>query len=549
MPQVIAAVVFAVKVVVAFAIAHPIAFAVLRTLGTYVAMRALSPKPKSSANGAWRGDNLQLQVSATIPRGGALGKCGVAGSLVTFQSWGTNNEYGIILIALADHKCEDLVGAWWNGKRVTFDAAAAKANGAAGGTGDGAAVSEATIGGTPHLWITFYDGDWNQSADAQLISNSGGRWTSNDRGRGVCYVRIKAYTPSSMSSTDFQTAFPSGLSGLVSGWVWELKGYRPYDRREDGSAGGTGSQRYNDQTTLTYDNNCAVLTENLLRGFFVEDTVASVGSRKRDTFYGLGLDDADLPYAENVAAMNACDEAVTLRAGGTEPRYTANGVISCDQPCETVLQDLQGAMAGKIAFGPGRWLMLPGVPMTPVGSNLTDDDIRIDGPYSFKDHTPLGEATTAIFARFADPKQYYQATPLPPRINTTAEAAVGRKGENLDLIYVTSQSQGQRCMNIYLNRAAMEKRATIALAPEQIVLEPGDWKTWASSRPWGTVTFEVVQPNLRLSDKDALMSVLDLREISDSVFAWTPATDELDYVSPTSNAGGSGTLPSVANQG
>ena len=468
------------------------------------ASSALQGKPKGGGGGGWRGDTLQVSLDPNSPRTWLVGQTATAGSLVTFQTWGNKNEYIILIFALADHPCQALVGAWNNGVRVTIN-------------GDGS-VQDYYADGHHNCWVTFVNGSWNQAADSELIANSSGRWTTNDRGRGVTYVKVKARYN--------EKAFTSGLSTLFQ-FVWEVQGAALYDRRLDGTAGGTGTQRSNDASTWTYSTNAALIVDNFLRGVSVEDTSTAVATRARDRFMGLSLTNTDLPGAENLAAANSCDETVSLKAGGTEARYRASGVITADLDPATALSDLLAAEAGKLVTAPGRWFQLPGVTQTSLRT-LTDDDFRIDGPLTYQQDFPLDELVNAVYGRFADPANIYQGINLPPRLSPTDETTDGgRKPETLDLSRVSSSTQGQRIQEINRRRSRRQKRLQVAVGPEHIDLEAGDWITINSARFGWTVVFEVVQTITRLDDRDFFMVVLDLREIDSAIYSWTPATDEL----------------------
>lgn len=502
-----------------------IASNIIFVLGLTLISSALSPKPKS-ASSAWRGDSQQVTFNPNDPRKFALGRCATAGQLVTFQTWGANNVNIILIFRLCDHKTSGLVGGWWNGVRMTI--------------GGGGAVAQANVGGVDHLWVTYLNGDWNQVADAELIANSGGRWTSNDRGRGVTYVKIKALYD--------QKAHPQGLSGLFQ-FIWEIDGAPLYDRRLDSSVGGSGTQRVNDQSTWTLSDNAAVAAEALLRGFRTEDTSVAVGLRTVDTFFGLNLNDADLPFADNVSAMNSCDEAVSLLAGGTEHRYRAAGLIDCSQTPGQVLQDLLAAQAGKMLTGVGRWVVLPGVVRTPVHT-FTDDDFRIDGPSSYKDKVPLDTIVNAVSGRFADPVALYTAQPAPTRVSLSDQAEDGGpKADNFDLTYVTSLTQAQRCQEIHRRQGRRQRSAQKALPPEWIGLEAGDWIAWTSARYGWSLDFELVQNQVRTDDADFLMAVADMGETDATVFGWTPSTDELSRTTPAFLTSADATSPTAPAPG
>ena len=456
-------------------------------IGISAIAAALAPKP------GIRGSTLQVSLNANDPRRAIVGRVATAGALVTFQTWGNNNEWIVLLFRVADHKCNGLVSVFWSGGECTV--------------GSGGQISQFYADGHDNCWVSFSNGDWNQSADSDMVAQSSGRWTGADRGRGVAYVKIKA--------RNNNTAFPGGINDLFQ-FLFVVDGASLYDRRQDTSVGGSGTQRFDDQSTWTLSANAAVVTENLLRGIRVEDTSAPVGSRSMDYFCGLRLTDAVLPFPDNVAAMNHCDEAVSLKAGGTEPRYTVGGVVTCDQTFETILSDFLATMGGKLMTGVGRFVILPGVTQTSVRT-FQDSDLRLDGPYRYTQDIALDTIVNAVTGQFLDPIAVYSPQPLPPRTSTADEITDGGyKADQLDLSYVTSETQGQRVQEIHRQRGRRQKTAQITIAPENLDLEAGDWITWNSARYGWTTTFEIVQVQPKATDQEAdtLMVVLDLTQVN-----------------------------------
>jgi hypothetical protein len=546
--------------------------------------QALTPQPGLKST-------LTISISANDPRRVILGRAATAGQLITFQTWPNSgssvNQWIVLIIRLCDHPIKGLApqinitgnltlgsnlitgvssvagievgmpivsygsgtrfpagtfvealpgggviqmsnqanislssativvncGLYWSGNPVIL--------------GAGGSVPQFYADGGDNCWVTISNGDWNQVADPDMVANSGGRWTSNSRGRGVAYMKIKAKANIK--------AFPNGIDELFQ-FVAVIDGMALYDPRADTSAGGSGSQRQDDASTWALTRNPAVIGYNLLTGLRVEDTTAAIGSRAMDTFFGLNLPQSVLPFAENVAAMNACDVAFPLLAGGTQPTFGCNGVIAPNSgdTFETALSDVMASMGAKLVQSPTRFFFLPAVAQTPVRT-FTDADFRLDGPYKFTNDIPLDTVANAVVGQFADPASMYSAQPLPPRISPTDAAADGGyKYATLDLSFVTSEVQGQYLQEIARRRQRLGKTAQFALAPENLDIEAGDWITWTSARYGWSLDYEVIQNDGKgtADEEQMLMVVLDVAQTDPSVFAWNPAVDELPRQAP-----------------
>jgi hypothetical protein len=67
----------------------------------------------------------------------------------------------------------------------------------------------------------------------------------------------------------------------------------------------------------------------------------------------------EIPLPELISAANVCDEAVTLAAGGTEPRYTCNGGFPLTVKRGEVLQNLLTACGGRLTYVQGQFVIHP----------------------------------------------------------------------------------------------------------------------------------------------------------------------------------------------
>lgn len=454
------------------------------------AARALGPKPKGFSTGNV-GHRLSLRIDPNAEREFAFGMAATAGTLVYHHVYGPNgNDFLQMVFALADHECESLEKVYVDGKPVTLVPEQ-----------DGSyTVSE--YPGTMQLW--FHSGAWDQAANTELVANSGGRWTSDDRGRGVCYVvaRLKFN----------EKHYPRGDPKFL----FVIKGAKLYDWRKDDTAGGVGNHRWDDPSTWEWTDNPAVILYNYRRGIRI------AGQR----VVGMNTPASSLPLADWTAAANACDELVPLKAGGTEKRYRAGGVISSAATHRDNIQDLLATMAAREVDSGGVIKLLPGASQVPVAT-VTDGDLMALDAVEIAPKRPRNELVNAIFGSFHDPAQAYDAVALPPRISSIDEAEDGgvRLEEHYALDFVPSGTQGQRVLEIIRRRARRQMTVKARFRSRLSVLEAGDWISWTSERyGWVGKTFEVASAQV---DTDLTVTVL-LRETDSLVYTWNPAVDELE---------------------
>jgi len=178
--------------------------------------------------------------------------------------------------------------------------------------------------------MTVHFGSADQLADANLVAATSA--DSNFRQRGVAYI----YTKMSYD----QDIFANGLPNVSV----EIEGKKVYDPR-------TGTTAYSDNPALC------------IRDYLTNAT------------YGLGAADSEIDDALFIVAANICDETVTLAAGGTEKRYTMNGVVDTANAPNDIIGQMISSCAGLLYYANGQWKIRAGKYITPT-ETLTLDDLR-----------------------------------------------------------------------------------------------------------------------------------------------------------------------------
>lgn len=462
------------------------------SVGLSFAARKLRPKERSADNGAGtaRGVNIGLRIDTAPPRQWIVGEVATGGSLVYWQLYGTNNDKLHMVVALADHECEGLQGVIVNGKLKSWSSGTEQV----GGYGS-------------KFKVRFYSGAAGQTADAGVVAQSGGRWTSNEKGVGICYAVVEL---------DYdETLFPEGIPEIA----FVVRGAKLYDPR-------TGN--------TSWTANAALALYAALRGVY------SGG----DHVIGMNVPASAIRLAEAQAAANDCTEAVAKKGGGTEPRYRCNAVFDSTQSNREILETILASMAGELICVGGIYRMFAGVAQTPVAS-LTDADLITSEPVTTSAKRSRNELTNAIFGTFTDPDRAYTAVALPPRVSTDDETADGgaRLSKSYDLAGVTSRSQAQRILEIERKRARRMGSASFRIRARHFGLEPGDWVTWSSTlRGYASRTF-VVQS---IAGNPDLTSDVVLVETDAGIDDYNAEIDELADNQVIDLASAGPTLASVA---
>lgn len=469
----------------------------LAIAATALATKLTTPKRGAAAGQERQASVLNIQLGET-DREAVLGEVATGGAMLdAFNHGGTyGTDWEVYAIKLADHRCHSLVGFYIGDTWYPFAADGVQA------------------GFNNQLEVYWHAGTLAQAADAYLLANSGGAWTALDRMAGCAYVVVafKADAPNA--------ANPIWSTGRP-GFLWRVKGAYLYDPREDSTvAGGSGAHRWDDPATWEWSDNAYLGRYAYTRGIYAGDQVDA----PEQLLIGRGLSALEAPPERVIAHANLCDEAVTLKAGGTQPRYRIGAVVRAGERFIAVEEMFAATMAGVIVQREGSVEIEPGAAKSVVRT-ITDADLAVGHGVKFMPFASENERVNTVTPRFVDPEQIWRDTAAPVR-RSVADIIDdgGPKDDPLSLSFVNWHQQAQRCGEIRRRLARKERRAAIVLVPIHCDLEEGDWIAWQSDRYLlgATVNFRIEAH----SEDRALNVGLVLREISTTCFGWVAATDE-----------------------
>jgi hypothetical protein len=437
-----------------------IAGSVVTSLVTSWALKALAPKPPELSS--FGGDTsssgtLVNQKDPLSPHDFVYGQTRKGGAITYYETTGADNKFLHQIIALAGHELDEIGDIYLNDEVVTLD-------------GNGF-VTTAPFNGK--IRINKHLGAANQTVDADLLAESN-QITSAFRGQGIAYLYVRYEYD--------QDAFPNGLP-LVTAVV---KGKKVYDPRTSSTA---------------YSNNAALC----VRDFLTSD-------------YGLSDDQIDDTVFS--AAANICEENVSLSAGGTEQKYTINGITRADINYGDVLGDMMTACAGSLFWGAGKWKLTVG-DYTPPTKTLTLDDLR--GPINLSTRVNLRDQFNIVKGTFNDASERWIVTDYPQVKGSTFVTEDGGQETALDLRlpYTTSSATAQRLAKLTLYRGREQMTFTADFGLNAFDVEVGEIIALTNPRyGWTEKEFEVVGWAFGAGEAGDLRVTLKLRETSESAFDW-----------------------------
>lgn len=478
--------------------------------------------------------SFDVQMGDDLPLSFIVGDYVTAGRRKYIGSWGKNTRFITEVIEVSSLP-QGLESLWVNdelgeytGTRRGYVSATASAGNLANVT-DGASVpADALEVGRPlengraeppfetaaRIWVKWVDGT-QAAADPFLVWAFGGDpdypWTAEMVGRGKTYAIV-----TTRYDNDSLTSYPT--------FLFKPAPLPVYDLRFDSTNGGSGPQRWSDPATWQPSRNNAVVAYNIARG-------VRYGSEW--VFGGKNLPAWRLPAAEWMAAANACDDAVSLQGGGTEPRYRCGMEVRVDMEPASVLEEIGKAANMKFAEVGGRLKPIVDLPGAAV-LHITDGDILITEGQSFNPFYPVSETFNAISATYPEPGEKWASKDAPEYIDAAAQAEDGQYlPTSMTYGAAPYARQVQRLMRSQLDDFRRMRRHRFYLPPDAYGLEPGiDLISWTSNRNGYINKLFMVES---VSKTPGMNVAVSLREVDPSDYDWSSDFEMPVIITPPKN--------------
>lgn len=404
----------------AIAVTTAIVSTIISMALSYVASALLKPAGRSGGSAGMPDTSLNSKASVrqpTAPLQVVYGKTKVGGVFADMWVSDATNQLLCGALIIAGHEITGIDELWLGDENTILDANGYITGGRYAGNG---------------TFLQYFGTD-NQTACQMLIDNSNGRWTSNHRLRGLAYLAFQLYW-------DNTTGNGNPASGT---FVVEHRGAKLWQGAlPNMTAVIRGRKIYDPRTGQTaYSNNSALVVADYLC----------------DKTFGLGVDYAT-GIDENalISAANACDELVTLDAGGTEKRYTTDGFFKVDGSPDAILGRLLGAMHGQAIYDGERWVIKAGIWEEPDAIVLTDDDMRAAS--SLQTLTSTRDIANGVKGTYVGAETKWQPADFPSIKSATFTTDDGGvdKWRDIELPYSSTATRCQRLAKIDLLKQRYE---------------------------------------------------------------------------------------------
>ncbi len=438
------------------------------------AMLALSPKSKEfddfTSGGLTSKSFLFTSTDPIAPQDFVYGTIRKGGTFTYYESTGPDGKYFHKIIPLAGHEVDAITDIYLDDKVVSID-------------GNGYVTSSPW---NSKIRIKKHLGAPGQTVDPDLLAESS-QIDSRFKGEGIAYIYVRYESD--------QNVFADGEPMITA----VVRGKKVYDPRSGLTA---------------YSNNSALCTRDWL--------VSS---------YGLKADQVD--DIACAAAANICDEDVALAAGGTEKRYTMNGVIRANEKPGAVLKKMMTTCVGTTFFGGGYYKQIVGHYSAPV-KTFTLDDLR--SSISLSTRVNARDQFNGVKGVFPDASNRWITDDYTAITSETFRYEDGGEEQMLDLPqpYTTSAPTAQRIAAVTLYRGREQMRITADFGLSAIDVECGDIVAITNPRTgWVEKEFEVANWSLGKSSESEIRVPLVLQEISESAFDPDATETEIIYNNTT----------------
>ena len=458
------------------AVASAVGWAVIlvgATIVTSAILKALLPKPPKGQQGL-----LTNIREASAPADVVYGQVRKGGVITYLESTGTDNKYLHMFITMAGHEVEEIGDVYINDKVATIDG-----NNLVTTATDGTDTDDYKS----KVYIRKFTGSSTQDIYATLNSLTNKPSLPSDfKGKGVAciYVRLE------YDKDVFTSGIPTFTAVIKGKKVKNLAGV--------------------EQTYPASANAALVIRDYLLNSYGLDTLDSTVDS----TSFGVAVTD--------------CDTDVALSGGGTQKKYTVDGVIGTGASIQSNLTELVACCGGSLFYSGGKFKLVTGVYSSSV-KTLTLDDLR--SPISVSTRASRRDNFNSVTGTFVDSNDDWIEADYSPIKSTTFLEEDGGLDNALQLNFplVTNNARAERLAKLTMYRAREQMTIQAEFGLEAFDLEVGDTVALPLERyGWDNLPgfpdgkeFEVVEWGLKADgDTGDLRVMLTLRETSSAAFDW-----------------------------
>ena len=391
------------------------------------------------------------------------GRARIGGNIVYLESTGSDNKYLWLVIAVAGHEIDAYESVWFNDEKIY--------------NGTNFLNNWASV-----VNISFYKGD-QETADSALVSASNSKWTADHKLLDTAYMVLRLeHDPEK---------FSSGLPNIST----IIRGKKVLDPSDNSTA---------------WSQNPALCIYDYLR----------------DTKYGLSETVANILTSSVTTAKGVCDEAITLSAGGTQPRYTIDGVVDTSNSIKANIETMIGSMAGRLVYSGGKFEVHAGEYIAP---SITVDESQVIGEITVQTKQSRRNAFNGVKGVFLSEEDNYILADYPAQISSAYAVQDGDPIYlDMALPYTSNNIRAQRLAKLALFRSRQQEAITIPCNLSALRFKIGDNISVTNTRlGYSGKVFEVVGYAMDFTSDGQIVVNVDAIETASSIWDWQASDEEV----------------------
>lgn len=338
------------------------------------------------------------------------------------------------------------------------------------------------------------------------------QWTSSHKLSGIAYIWVRL----EYSDEIYTNGFPK-ITAV-------MRGKRLYDPRQDDTAtaySGSGDQRIDSPNTWEYTNNSAVCLLN----YMLDDRI------------GLGESLDSFDATSLLASMDDCDVDISLSGGGTQKKYTCDGIIDSKNSHKANIQNILTSMNGQLLYSGGKYHVKSYNYETPHSQVVTED--MIIGNIDIATKASRRSLYNRVKGKFVSEEDNYIMTEYPVQIYYTAGTTTKQfeidDGETLyheyNLPMTTNNVRAQRLARLTMLRSRMQSTIKFTTNAKGLLYTVGDnIKVTNSTLGITEKVYQIQRLNVRPDAEKGLTVSIEAKENVQSFYNWS-TTDELTFTS------------------
>lgn len=438
--------------------------------GLSIVSRALMPKPNLSG--------LNSGTTATIRESAAsrkliYGRCRVGGALV-FIANSNSNSYLHLVICFAAHEVDEYEEFWFGDEKVW---------------------ENGSFIGDWGQWALIREYDGTQTTADITLQGATPYWTQDHILNGISYAYVR------LEWDKDRKKFPNGVPNISA----VIRGKKVYDPREP-------SHSIGDSSTWEWSQNPALCMNDYLI----------------DRRYGLAESQAVVNSAALIVSANHCDQQVSLDGGGSQNRYSCDGVIDTTSSMKSNAEAILGSMGGRLSYSGGEYYIQSAQYYSPT---ITIDESMLVGEIKVQTKQSRRSNYNGVKGVFLSEEENYQLSDYPAQISSSYAIQDGDPIYlDMPLPFVTNNVRAQRLAKIALLKSRQQTSISIPVNLTGLKLKAGDVINVDNARMgWSGKPFEVIDYSLSFSGEGGIFVNLNCIETDPAVYDWN-TSDQIDFL-------------------